>query len=281
MGTTHVIRGEEWLPSTPKHVQLYQMFGWDLPEFAHLPLLVNEKKQKLSKRHGDVSVEDYKEKGYLQEALVNFIAFLGWNPGDERELFTLAELEKEFDIAKVGKASAVFNLQKLDWYNQQYMKSMDISELTKRAKPFFISAGLIDESVDMKWLEKVVKLEQDRAATLKDMPEALGFLFSQELDYDPALLAWKKSTKEDAIEKLKELLEFLQEIDEKDWTEKSLDTKVGEWIKEKGYGVGDVLWPMRVALSGQKNSPGPYEIAGVLGKEKTIQRVQIATKLIS
>ena len=141
MGITHVIRGEEWLPSVPKHLKLYEMFGWELPQFAHIPLLVNEQKQKLSKRHGDVSVEDFINKGYLPEAMVNFIAFLGWNPGGDREIFSLKELEKEFSLEKVGKSAAVFNREKLDWYNAQYIRKMSLKELTERCLSFFGERG--------------------------------------------------------------------------------------------------------------------------------------------
>ncbi|MFH1286865.1 MAG: glutamate--tRNA ligase [Candidatus Magasanikbacteria bacterium] len=142
MEITHVIRGEEWLSSTPKHILLYQFFGWKVPTFAHLPLLINEQKQKLSKRHGDVSVEDFKEAGYLPEALVNFVAFLGWNPGDEREIFTLSELTDEFDLSKVQKAAAVFNREKLNWVNKHYICQMEPDFLLEATKPFFQNANL-------------------------------------------------------------------------------------------------------------------------------------------
>lgn len=272
MKITHVIRGEEWISSTPKHIVLYKAFGWEPTTYAHIPLLVNEKKQKLSKRHGDVTVEDYKEKGYLPEALVNFSAFLGWNPGDERELFTMQELEEEFSLEKVGKSAAVFNLEKLDWYNKQYLMNFPLEEITKRALPFFQNAG--HEVTDEKWLSKVVDLERSRAATLRELVDNVGFLFADTLEYDGNLLVWKKADAADAKEKLTELSATLQELDL--FSLESLESKVGKWIEKKEYGVGNVLWPMRVALSGQKNSPGPYELANVLGKEKTLQRIQDA-----
>lgn len=284
MGITHVIRGEEWIPSTPKHIALYEMFGWDVPAFAHLPLLVNEKKQKLSKRHGDVSVEDYKEKGYLPEALVNFIAFLGWNPGDDREIFSLEELMKEFSLKNASKSAAVFNVEKLNWYNKEYMMRMNTSELVERATPFFINAGLVNKQLTMnneqkKWLMKVVELEKSRANTLSELVHAVEFIFADKLVYDATLLAWKKSTLDDAREKIRPLIEQLKNISETEWDKKTLEIKVGEWIKENNFDVGGVLWPMRVALSGQKNSPGPFEIAQVLGKEKTLARLQHALTL--
>lgn len=273
MGVTHVLRGEEWVPSVPKHIAIYNAFGWELPIFGHLSLLVNDQKQKLSKRHGDVSVEDFKEKGYLPEALINFLAFLGWNPGDDREIFSLQELEKEFSIEKVGKAPAVFNYVKLDWYNKQYMMNMDIAELTKRAVPFFQNAGYPVDNKDL--LQKVVSLEVGRASTLKELAESVGFMFADELSYEPELLVWKKGTKESTLQHLKQLEQYLKEFDS-EWNTEILQESVMSWIKENEWGNGDVLWPMRTALSGQKNSPGPFDIAGALGLEKTLLRIQAA-----
>lgn len=279
MEVTHVIRGEEWLPSTPKHIELYKMFGWEAPKFAHLSLLVNEQKQKLSKRHGDVSVEDYKEKGYLPEALINFVAFLGWNPGDEREIFSLPQLEAEFDFSKVSKAAAVFNVEKLNWYNKQYMMAMDTLELSKRVAPLLLNHGLIEHIPDSNkaWEElvRIVELEKERATTLCDFSQALGFVFANELVYEPELLIWKKSTAEETRKKLNLLLDYLVSKDESRWGREELERDTLAWIAEQGLGVGDVLWPMRTALSGQKNSPGPFEIAAVLGKNRTVQRIQL------
>ncbi|MEK7084640.1 MAG: glutamate--tRNA ligase, partial [Patescibacteria group bacterium] len=279
MNITHVIRGEEWLPSTPKHIVLYQMFGWTPPEFAHLSLLVNEQKQKLSKRHGDVSVEDFKEKGYLPEALVNFIAFLGWNPGDTREIFSLQELEKEFSLENVGSSAAVFHREKLDWYNKQYIAAMNAEELAKRVEPFYQNAGINLLSVVCR-LSTVVQLEQGRAATLADIVEKTGYIFADELTYESELLVWKKSTAEDAKKKLEEIEKKLEEMNDSDWGRELLEKILREWIAEQGYGVGDVLWPLRVALSGQKNSPGPFEIAEVLGKEKSLDRIRKAIEMM-
>lgn len=281
MGVTHVIRGEEWVSSVPKHIALYNAFGWELPTFGHLPLLVNEQKQKLSKRHGDVAVEDFKEKGYLPEALINFIAFLGWNPGDEREIMSLKELEAEFSMEKVGKSAAVFNYTKLDWYNKQYMMNLPIEDIVQRAIPFLINAGhlktgeLSGEELDQ--IQRIVSLEIGRAHTLKELADSLGFMFATTLVYDPELLIWKKGTKESTTEHLQKLVSFLQEYTGK-WEEMPLQESVMSWIKENGWGNGDVLWPMRVALSGQKNSPGPFEIAAVLGKEKTLERITAAVE---
>lgn len=277
MEITHVIRGEEWLPSTPKHIILYRAFGWKIPTFAHLSLLVNEKKAKLSKRHGDVSVTDFQEKGYLPESLINFIAFLGWNPGTEQEIFSLQELEDTFSFDGVGKAASVFNREKLDWYNKHYMMNMPLDEITRRAVPFFKHQGIldkeeIDEPHELTQLSKAVDLERSRVSTLGELPAALGFIFSDDLSYDPTLLIWKKSTREDAKQKLAEVFEQLEQVGE--WNKEAIETHMRSWVETKGYGFGDVLWPLRTALSGQKNSPGPFEIADVLGKEETIKRIK-------
>ena len=275
MEITHVIRAEEWLPSTPKHIELYKMFGWKPPEFAHLSLLVNEQKQKLSKRHGDVAVRDFIDKGYLPEAMVNFIAFLGWNPGDEREMFDLDSLIKEFDFAKISKAAGVFNLEKLDWFNREYLKKMPSAELIKICLPMFRDRRY--EIGDNDWLGKVLSLEKKRVTTLVELVESIKFVF-EDTPYEAQILVWKKSSKEEAKNVLEKLVNRLNKFSIQDWTRAGLELKIGEWMKENGFGIGNVLWPMRVALSGQKNSPGPFEIAEVFGKEKTIERLRMAIK---
>ncbi len=273
MEITHVIRGEEWLPSTPKHLELYKMFGWEPPQFAHLSLLLNPDKSKLSKRQGDVAVEDFIKKGYLPEALINFVAFLGWNPGDEREIFSLKELESEFDLSKVNKSGAVFNLEKLDWYNREYLKKMSDEDLAWRCESLFRDKRY--EINDKKLLEKIVALEKERATTLVELVENVRFVFELP-EYEPELLIWKKSDRAKTKQNLAKLSQFLTTVD--NWSKQNLEAKIGEWLAKEGLGTGDVLWPMRVALSGQKNSPGPYEIAEVLGKEKNLARLEKAMK---
>lgn len=273
MKITHVVRGEEWLPSTPKHLQLYKYFGWEAPEFAHLPLLLNADKSKLSKRQGDVAVEDYIKKGYLPEAMVNFVAFLGWNPGTEQEIFTLAELVKEFKVEKINKSGAVFNLEKLDWFNQQYIKKLSDQELIERGWEWFEQAGLGKE--DKKFLAKAAGLERERVVTLSELPEAIKFMV-QLPDYDGSLLVWKKSTAAEVKKILPESMKFLNSIT--NWTKENLGTEVKKWIGEQGYQNGSVLWPLRVALSGQQNSPGPFEIAEVLGQTESLKRLKTAIK---
>ncbi|MBI2444430.1 MAG: glutamate--tRNA ligase [Candidatus Magasanikbacteria bacterium] len=274
MKITHVIRGEEWLPSAPKHLALYAAFGWEAPQFAHLPLILNPDKTKLSKRQGDVAVEDYRAKGYLPEALVNFIAFLGWNPGGERELFTLDELAKEFSLGKVSKGGAVFNSEKLNWYNREYLKRMPLTELLERARSW-LHPVMPTTIQDEKWLEQVVALERERVTTLAELPATVKFVFELP-EYPGELLVWKKSTREEMQKILPELNELLVSLDDSSWTKEILEKRVGEWREAKGYSTGSVLWPLRVALSGQQNSPGPFEIAAVLGPAESRRRLQQA-----
>ncbi len=273
MGITHAVRAEEWLPSTPKQLQLFKCFGWEAPAYAHVPQLVNKDRTKLSKRQGDVAVEDYIKKGYLPEAVLNFIALLGWNPGTEQEIFTMDQLIKEFDVEKIGKSGAYFNLEKLNWYNQQYIKKLTNEELAERAKQWLDEVGL--DKVDKNLLVKAVGLEKERIVTLAELPAAIKFVLELP-NYEGNLLVWKKSSADEVKKILPEVAEFLQTIDVNDWNKDTLQAKVGEWIKTKGYQNGSVLWPMRVALSGQDKSPGPFEIAEVLGRAETIKRIQTA-----
>ncbi len=276
MEISHVIRGEEWLSSTPKHVQLYKYFGWEAPQFAHLSLLLNADKTKLSKRKGDVAVEDYIKKGYLPEAMINFVAFLGWNPGGERELYALEELVKEFSFEKTTKAGAVFNLEKLDWYNREYLKRMTNEKIAEVSAKYFSATDWWQDGWTQK-LPMAISLEKERVTTLTELPEAIKFVFVRP-EYQKDILIWKKSNLEDAKKVLQELGSTLDIFSVQDWDKDNLQVRIGEWVKEKEYNNGMVLWPMRVALSGQENSPGPFEIAEVLGKEEAIARIKIAAE---
>lgn len=273
MGITHVIRGEEWLPSTPKHILLYDAFGWEKPAFAHLPLLLNPDRTKLSKRQGDVAVEDYLKNGYLPDTLLNFIALLGWNPGEgsTKEIFSLDELIKEFDLAKINKAGAVFDIEKLNWLNGLYIRKLKVKELAKLCKPY------LKQIKNSKMIEKIVTVEQERLKKISDIAQNISFFSDKKIQYDPNLLVWKKSTRSATIENLVKLEDYLLTLKETDFkTIKNLEEKITSWIKQNNYGIGDYLWPMRVALSGQQNSPSPFEIAWVLGKKITLKRLNEA-----
>ncbi|OGY50986.1 MAG: glutamate--tRNA ligase [Candidatus Buchananbacteria bacterium RIFCSPHIGHO2_02_FULL_56_16] len=276
MDISHVIRGEEWLPSTPKHLLLYAAFGWPPPQYAHLPLLLNPDRSKLSKRQGDVAVEDYLKKGYLPEALLNFILLLGWNPGTEQEIFSLKEMVQVFKLEQVNKAGAVFDTKKLDWLNGHYIRQKSPAELTSLCQPYFTAAGI---TADKKFLEKVVATEQQRIRTLAEIVEATRFFFEQP-KYEAELLIWKRMTGREAMANLKRLADELQTIEEKKWTADYLEQHIQAFIQASGARVGEMLWPMRAALSGRPASPGPFEIAGVLGKKETLKRIEHAMQLL-
>lgn len=276
MGITHVIRAEEWLPSTPKHLVLYKAFGWEPPQFSHVPLLLNPDRSKLSKRQGDVAVEDYLDKGYLPEALVNFVALMGWNPRADRDVYTKEEFIKEFDIGKVNKAGAVFNREKLDWFNKEYLRALSPAALAKAALPFYLKQGILKEGTDMAQLEKAVVLEQRRATTLAELPEATRFVF-EEITVPAAMLVWKKSNAETAKDRLTGMRAFVAGAGEELFADaKALEQAAVAHIAANGWTNGETLWPFRVALSGREMSPGPFECAWALGKKRTLARLDSA-----
>jgi len=255
---------------------LYKFFGWGLPQFAHWPMILNTDRTKMSKRKGDVAVEDYIKKGYLKEAIINFIAFLGWNPGDEREIFSLEELIKEFDITKCHKAGAIFNIDKLNWYNSYYIKNKSDDELVELVKE--LSPDWATRVEKLFKLEKVIGLFKERLDTLLEIEAKAEFLLVDNLVYEKELLNWKQNTSE--VTK-KYLQGCYDKLSVSDFSDKNiLEQGTIAWIKENGWSNGDVLWPLRVSLSGSKNSPGPFEIIGVLGRDKSLQRIKLAIDLL-
>ena len=270
MKISHIIRGEDHISNTPKQILLYQALGFDLPEFAHLPLILGPDKSKLSKRHGAVSVSQYRKEGYLSEAMNNFMALLGWNPGTEKESFSLNELINEFSLERVHKGGAIFNIERLDWINSQYIRTMDLDKLAKKCLTY------LPENIDFEYIKKIVALEQKRIKKISEIEELTKFFFEDELDYELKLLIWKKISLKDVKNNLELLEKTLEKTDKFD--QKSLENTIMP-LTDK-YGRGELLWPLRVALSGQKASPGPFEIMEVLGKEKTLERIKKAIKKI-
>ena len=273
MGVTHVIRGEEWLPSTPKHILLYQMFNWKIPTFIHLPLLLNPDKSKLSKRQGDVAVEDFLAKGYLPEAILNYIAFLGWNPKTTKEIYSLEELIQDFDIAKINKAGAIFNIEKLNWFNAEYVrhivkeKSQRYQELLEKVKKYF------PKNLDQSKLENIFIVLSSRLNYLSELEESSKFIFKLS-NYDSKMLIFKKSDQEKTMKGLNLIHDKLGK--NKDWELKKLDELLKKIVNNSELNPGDVFWPLRVALSGLDKSPSPAELLWILEKDESLDRIKIA-----
>lgn len=274
MGITHVIRGEEWLSSTPKHIILYQMFGWPAPVFAHAPLLLNPDRSKLSKRQGDVAVEDYLKRGYLPAALINFVGTLGFNPKADQEIYTLDELIRDFDLSRVNKSGAVLNMEKLDWMNNHYLKMLTIDELAEAAAPF-VQANMADSRT-----RRALFVERERVNRLDELQSKLDpYLLAT--SYDPLMLVWKKADAEDAKNQLVAIREQIVAFNDQAWSSVSMieETLLG-FIKQTGRQNGNVLWPLRVALSGQEKSATPFDFLWALGPEESLIRIDRAISLL-
>ena len=270
MGITHVVRGNEYLSSSPKYNRLYEAFGWEVPVYVHCPLITNEEHQKLSKRSGHSSYEDLVEQGYLTEAIVNFVALLGWSPEDNREIFSLEELVEAFDYRHMSKAPAVFDMVKLAWMNGEYLKKMDLDDFLPIATPYL--KEIITKELD---LRKIAELVKTRIELLPQIKDHIDF-FEELPDYDVAIYTHKKmkTNSENSLEVLKEILEVLKDFN--DWTVEGLHDKIMEYIKEKGIKNGQGLWPIRTAVSGKQSSPGgAFEIMDILGKDESLRRIQI------
>lgn len=288
MKISHVVRGDEWLSSFPKNILLYQAFGWTSPKFIHAPLIINKGGGKLSKRQGDVSVENYRDNGYLPEALFNFCALQGWHPRNDQENLSRKEIIQEFNLADMGKSPAVFDTDKLDYLNGWNIRRKSPEELLTLCLPFLQKAGLIagdeepfmnqltGEKISREFLNKVVLMAQERLKKLSDIPALSEFLFQANLDYDREILAWKNMTADQARQNLTELKTVLAEIAEADWNKERIEQAVLNFIQTKNLKNGEVLWPLRVALSGSKTSPGPFEIADALGREMSLSRLSQA-----
>jgi len=278
MRISHVIRGEEWLPSLPKHILIYQALKYDHPQFVHLPLLLNPDKSKLSKRQGDVAVEDYLNKGYLPEALINYVAFLGWNPGSDREFYLLEDLIKEFSLEKINKAGAIFNIDKLNWYNSEYIKRI-ISQNNKRFEQLVEQSEKF-LSQDNHQSKKVLRLFAPRIDNLSQLVEDSKFLF-QLPDYPKEMLIFKKSDISKTKEGINLALGVLGKVHHSEWNQNTIDKVIKDIILKRKLSPGDIFWPLRVACSGKEKSPSPAELLEFLGKDEALRRVKIAIKKLS
>lgn len=277
MDITHVMRGVEYLSSTPKYNILYNAYGWDIPTYIHLPHIIKEGGKKLSKREGDASFEDFYKKGYLIEAIINYIALLGWNSGTEQEIFSLEELKEKFSIDGLSKSSAMFDIKKLNWLNGEYIRKKSIDEFHAMALPYYKNV-IKNEKLD---LMKISRLLHGRTEVLSEIPQNIDF-FEQLPDYDVSLYVHKKmkTTLENSLENLSKAYDAMEAISE--WNEESIDSSLKKLIEELGVKNGQVLWPVRTALSGKQFTPGgAIEIADVLGKEESLRRMKIGIEKLS
>jgi glutamyl-tRNA synthetase len=274
MKITHVMRGDEWISSAPKQILLYRYFGWDIPVFAHLPVFLDPAgKGKMSKRHGTVSARSFLDAGYLPEALLNFLMLLGWNPGTDKEIFSLDEFVQEFSLEHLHTKQPIFDRKKLDYLNGYYIRQKTDEELTKLLLPFVPNA-------DYDTLIKLVPLLKERITTLKDAADLTKFIFEDE-DYDKDLLLQRKATPESAAEMISKARETLIAIDEKDWIFENIQSKLMDLIKANNWNVGQFFMVFRVAICGSPFTLPVVECLPILGKTKTIKKMEQASSKLS
>jgi glutamyl-tRNA synthetase len=286
MEITHVIRGEEYISSAPRYAQVYRAFGWQEPEVLHVGLVLAPDRSKLAKRHGALPLLEYRDAGYLPDAIDNFLALLGWSYDDKTEFFTLDELVRAFDFHRIGTSPSIFDKARLDWFNAHYIRALSPARLTEAALPFLI-AGLPPEArnVDRAYAERVLALDQERIKTLADVPVLTAFFFIDQPDYDPSLLLGKNLDAARAKQTLRELIPLFASID--DWTHEILLTTLDQFVVEHGFvrtkadgtqvpDRGPVFMLVRVAVSGRKETPGLPEMLEVLGKARTLKRLGAA-----
>ncbi len=277
MEITHVMRADEWIPSSPIHVLLYQFFGWEQPVWVHLPNVLGANGKKLSKRDGDVSITDYLDKGYLPEALTNFLALIGWGYDETTEIMTRDELIERFDLHKISPSGGVFNVEKLNKFNGIYIRKLSADELATRIIPYLAEAGIIDLTPgtdERARVEELVPLIQERLVTLNEAPELLRFFFQAPQSYDPALLVPKKMDATAARNALQAAATVLADVES--WTTASLEARLRALADELGMKVGDLFMPVRVAASGSKVSPPLFETLHALGRDETLARMNKA-----
>ena len=276
MGITHVVRGNEYLSSSPKYNRLYEAFGWEVPEYIHCPLITNEEHQKLSKRCGHASYEDLIDQGFLTEAVVNFVALLGWSPSDNREIMSLSELVEAFDYHHINKSPAVFDYTKLKWMNGEYIKAMDFDRFYQMAEPYI--KEVVTKDYDLK---KIATLVKTRIEIFPDIKDHIDF-FEQLPEYDIAMYTHKKmkTNAETSLEVLREILPRLEA--QADYSNDALYAMLCDYVAEKGCKNGYVMWPIRTAVSGKQMTPGgATEIMEILGKEESLARIRKGIELLS
>lgn len=266
-GISHIIRGEEFISTTPKQILIYKYLDWEEPIFVHLPLVLGRDRSKLSKRHGAKSIAEYRDEGYLPEAILNFIALLGWHPEGDREIISLEEMIKEFKLEKLHKSPAIFNLAKLNYFNRYYLRHKRAEEILS-----LVNLSQYSKIYSYEKILKIIELGKERAITLNDILPSVDFFF-KDFDYPPELLSWKNLPKEKTKQNLLKIREEFIKIKDEDF----VSSKIKETLDLlAGQNKGDYFWPLRVALSGRDASPPPFELAEIFGKEKTIALIDKA-----
>lgn len=277
MNITHIIRGSEYLSSTPKYNLLYEAFGWEIPTYIHVSPVMKDAHKKLSKREGDASYEDFINKGYLKDAIINYIALLGWSPGGEQEIFTMDELIKAFNLEGISKSPAIFDIQKLNWLNGEYIRKLSSDEFHELALPY-IRQAVKNATIDT---HKISDLLHQRCEKLSDIPEQIDF-FDTLPEYSPELYCHKKmkTNEENSLSSLQAVLPVLENLS--DWTFDAIHTVLFDLIAKLEVKNGIILWPLRVAVSGKSFTPGGgVELADILGKEETLNRIRKGIEILS
>ena len=281
MGMTHVLRAEEHLSNTPKQLLIYEALGWEPPKFGHMPMILAPDRSKLSKRHGATSVEEFRSQGYLAEAIVNYLTLLGWGPGDERELFTLQETVELFELEQMSKKAAIYDTKKLTWMNGQYLSELPLEKILPEAKPFFIKDGLVTEewfndAVNEAYFEKLVDVVRVRVKTLQEVADASSYFFKELEGYDEKGVS--KHFKPENIAILEQCIAAIKADDVYDLA--STEVAYNKIAADNGLALGKVIHPARLALTGRTVSPGMFDVMVLLGKEKTLARLEKAVEFI-
>ncbi len=283
MGLTHIIRGEDHISNTPRQILIQEAIGAPRPIYAHLPLILSKDRSKLSKRSNAIATTDYRELGYLPEAVINYLALLGWNPGTEQEIFTIKELIQQFDIGKIQKGGAVFDIEKLNWINKEHIKKLPRETYARLIEPY-LPQSLLEHTQNKEKLERLIPLMQEKTVILCDVKTQFeqgdyAYFFSDPAPYDINNLMWKdQKIPQITAEKLSKVFEILLQIPRENFSEISVKEKIWDFATIAGRGT--ILWPMRYALSGRERSPDPFSLSAVLGKEETLSRIKNAITLL-
>ena len=278
MAISHVLRAEEWLSSVPRHVLLYRALGYEMPQFAHLPMILGPDRSKLSKRHGAVAVTEYRDQGYLPEAMVNFLALLGWSLDDKTEIFSRQELVANFTLDRISKTAAIFNHEKLDWMNGVFLRELSQDGLIRKILPF-LESGLpetVKQPVSKEYVSRLVPLIRERINTLAEAAKYADFFFLDELDYEALSLIGKKMTPETTLEALKSAQEELSPLENFDHD--SLEGTLRPLAEKLGLKAGQLFGSLRVAVTGRTAAPPLFETMTVLGRDRCLQRLRAAVK---